>query len=204
MAGFFGGIGRFFGVVLILLGIAVFVIRLQHGGPYAYPEGGNLLGAVLAFVIGLWFLRPIFRTGKISHLIGWPAVLATPLVMFFTLYSTLAELEEVISLQVTAPSGAPVALRLWVVDRDGSAWTTMSDDKAVENGLDRAQGQMLRGGKQACVDIVRHNEPETVQAILDMKLDKYAVARLAASIGVYPETAGDGMTSIEMTPCAQN
>ncbi len=201
MTGFFGGIGRFIGIVLILLGVAVFAIRLQHAGPYAVPEGGNLLGAVLAFVLAAWFLRPFLRSGALSHILGWPAVLATPVVMFFTLFSTLGEVEEVISLGVTDPNGNPVALRLWVVDRDGAAWTTMSDEKAITNGLDGSTGELLRQGEKSCVAITRHDDMESVSATHNQKYEKYAAHRLAVAVGVFPREAGEGSTAIRMVPC---
>lgn len=201
MSGLFSGIGRLFGVILILLGIAVFAIRLQHAGPYPFPEGGNLLGAVLAFVLGAWFLRPFLRSGAVSHILGWPAVLATPVVIFFTLFSTLGEVEEVIALSVTDPNGSPVTLRLWVVDRDGSAWTTMSDEKAEINGLDGSTGELLRNGETSCVVIIRHDDQNAVSTTHNQKYEKYAAHRLAVAVGVFPREAGDRTTAIEMVPC---
>ncbi len=201
MAGFFAGIGRFFGIILVLLGIAVFAIRLQHAGPYPMPEGGNLLGAILAFVLAAWFFRPFLRTGALSHILGWPAVLATPLVMFFTLFSTLGEMEEVIALSVMDPDGNPVTLRLWVVDRDGSAWTTMSDEKAITNGLDGSTGELLRNGETSCVVISRHDDQASVSTTHNQKYEKYAVHRLAVAIGVFPLEARDTSTAIRMDPC---
>ena len=41
------------GWLMLLVGISVFAIRLQHAGPYALPEGGNLLGGVLASALSL-------------------------------------------------------------------------------------------------------------------------------------------------------
>ncbi len=201
MAGFFRGVGRLVGIVLILLGIAVFAIRLHHPGPYAFPEGGNLLGAVLAFAIGLWFLRPFPRRGALPHIIGWPAVLATPIVLFFTMFSTLGEVEEVISLEVTNPDGHPVTLRLWVVDRDGAAWTTMADEKAAVNGLDGATGDMLRQGKVSCVVMSVHDDPESVSATHNQKYEKYAAMRFAVMVGVFSREAPESSTAVKFVPC---
>ena len=201
MAGFFRGIGRLFGILLILLGIAVFVIRLQHAGPYAMPEGGNLIGAVLAFVIGLWFLRPFLRSGSLPHIIGWPAVLATPVVMFFTLFSILGEVEEVISVTLESPNGTVGTYRLWVVDLDGTAWTTMRDEKAETAGFDNTTGQMLRNGESSCVTITRHDDMETLSTIHDMKYEKYAAMRFAVMTGVFQRQAQEASTAVEFAPC---
>ena len=45
---------RVAGWLVLLVGVSVFVIRLQHAGPYTFPCGGNLLGAVLALLLGGW------------------------------------------------------------------------------------------------------------------------------------------------------
>ena len=53
------------GAILIVVGLAVFVVRLGHEGPYAMPHGGGLYGALACILFGglmLW--------GKIAHLLG--------------------------------------------------------------------------------------------------------------------------------------
>ncbi len=201
MAAFFRRIGRLFGLLLIVMGIAVFAIRLQHAGPYAMPEGGNLLAAVLAFAIGLWFLRPFPRSGSLPHIIGWPALLATPIVMFFALFSIMGEIEEVIAVTLESPNGAEGTYRLWVVDLDGTAWTTMSDEKAETAGFDGTTGQMLRNGQVSCVTITRHDDMETLSTIHDMKYEKYAAMRFAVMTGVFQRQAPETSTAIEFAPC---
>ena len=39
---------------MLLVGLSVFLIRVQHAGPYALPEGGNLLAGTLALLLGGW------------------------------------------------------------------------------------------------------------------------------------------------------
>ena len=40
-----------FAIVLITAGLAVFVIRLLHPGPYAMPHSGALYGALGSFIL---------------------------------------------------------------------------------------------------------------------------------------------------------
>jgi hypothetical protein len=47
-------LGRVVGWLMLVVGLSVFAIRLQHAGPYAFPRGGNLLAGVLALLIGGW------------------------------------------------------------------------------------------------------------------------------------------------------
>ena len=53
---------RVFGWLLLGVGASVFAIRMQHAGPYPFPGGGNLLGGVLALLLGSWLVRPWFQS----------------------------------------------------------------------------------------------------------------------------------------------
>ena len=81
------------GYVLIAVGIAVFAVRFQHEGAYAMPRGGNLLGGLGALLLGGVLFWP-----AMPRALGWLVVAASPIVLFFGLYATMSELEEVISL----------------------------------------------------------------------------------------------------------
>jgi hypothetical protein len=48
-------ISRILGGLLLLVGVSVFLIRLQHAGPYAMPGGGNLIAGALALVYLSYF-----------------------------------------------------------------------------------------------------------------------------------------------------
>ena len=48
---------RIVGWLMLLVGVSVFAIRLQHAGPYALPGGGNLIAGVLALLLGGWLVR---------------------------------------------------------------------------------------------------------------------------------------------------
>ncbi len=60
-------------------------------------------------------------------------LLASPVVLFFVLYATLAEVEEVVVLKATDSSGEAADLRLWIVDREGFGWIVTPIEKAREH-----------------------------------------------------------------------
>jgi hypothetical protein len=181
---------------LLALGIAVFAVRTLHEGAYAMPRGANLFGGLGALLLGavlLWSAAP--------RALRWLAMAGTPVVLFFGLYATMAELEEVVSLYATDRSGQPVDLRLWIVDREDGAWVGMARAKALEHSLDGAKLELLRNGETRCVVPVLHEDRATVRAIHALKVEKYAVARGAAAIGLYPREARETAASLRLDPC---
>lgn len=184
------------GCGLLAVGVAVFAIRLQHEGAYAVPRGGNLFGGLGALLVGAALLWP-----SAPRALGWLALAASPVVLFFALYATLAELEEVVSLYATDSDGQPAELRLWIVDREDGEWVGMPRSKALEHSLDGAHLELLRDGETRCVLPVLHEDRATVGAIHALKVEKYAVARGAAAIGLYPREARASAVSLRLDPC---
>jgi hypothetical protein len=185
-----------FGCGLLALGVAVFAVRLLHEGPYAMPRGGNLFGGLGALLLGgvlVWRAAP--------RALGWLALAASPVVLFFGLYATTAELEEVVSLYAADRAGNPAELRLWIVDREDGEWVGMPRSKAIEHSLDGARLQLLRSGETRCVVPVLHEDRATVGAIHALKVEKYAVARGAAAIGLYPREARGTAVALRFDPC---
>jgi hypothetical protein len=187
---------RVVGCGLLLVGVAVFAVRLLHAGPYAVPRGGSLFGGLGSLLLGGLLVWP-----PTPRRLGWLALAATPVVLFFGLYATMAELEEVVSLYAVDSAGRPADLRLWIVDRDDGEWVGMPRWKAVEHALNGARVQLLRNGKIRCVVPVLYEDRATVRAIHALKLEKYAVARGAAAIGVYPREASETGVSLRLDPC---
>jgi len=184
------------GCGLLALGVAVFSVRLLHEGPYAMPRGAALFGGLGALLLGgvlVWPATP--------RRLGWLALGATPVVLFSGLYATMAELEEVVSLYATDSAGNPAELRLWIVDRDDGQWVGMPRWKTVEHSLDGARVRLLRNGGIRCVVPVLHEDRATVRAIHALKVEKYAVARGAAAIGLYPREARETAVSLRLDPC---
>ncbi len=184
------------GYGLLALGIAVFAVRFRHEGAYAMPGGTNLFGGLGALLLGgvlVWPASPRW--------LGWLALAATPVVLFCGLYATMAELEEVVSLYATDSAGNPAELRLWIVDREDGAWVGMSRSKAVEHSLNGARVELLRRGETRCVVPVLYEDRATVRAIHALKVEKYAVARGAAAIGLYPREARETAVSLRLDPC---
>lgn len=184
------------GYGFLALGVAVFAVRLIHEGAYAVPRGANLFGGLGALLLGgvlVWPATP--------RRLGWLALTVSPVVLFFGLYATMAELEEVVSLYATDSAGDPAELRLWIVDREDGEWVGMPRAKAVEHSLDGARIQLLRNGETRCVMPVLHGDRATVKAIHALKVEKYAVARGAAAIGLYPREARETSVSLRLDPC---
>jgi len=181
---------------LIALGIAVFAVRLLHEGAYAVPRGGNLFGGLGALGVGA-----VLVASATPRWLAWLALAASPVVLFFGLYATMAELEEVVSLYATDSTGNPAELRLWIVDREDGEWVGMPRAKAIEHSLDGARLELLRSGDTRCVVPVLHEDRETVRAIHALKVGKYAVARGAAAIGIYPREARESAVSLRLDPC---
>jgi len=184
------------GGVLLAVGIAAFSVRFLHEGAYAMPRGGNLFGGLGALLLGGLLVWPAAPRG-----LGWLALAASPVVLFFGLYATMAELEEVVSLYATDSAGQPAELRLWIVDREDGEWVGMPRSKAVEHSLDGAHLELLRSGETRCVAPVLHEDRPTVRAIHALKVEKYAVARGAAAIGLYPREAREAAVSLRLDSC---
>ena len=185
-------------LVLILVGLGVFAIRLIHAGPYAIPHGGAVYGAIGGFI-----LAAILIYGRPKWL-GWIAITLSPVALFPAIYSIMGESEEVISLYAKDSSNHPVDLRLWIVDREDGAWLGMSRAKAIEHSLDGSRLIMLRQGQSLCVMPVLYDKDRaTVREIHKMKVEKYAVARAAGSVGLYPLEATDNTVVLRLDPCPE-
>jgi len=189
-------LGTVVGWGMFALGIVVFAVRLQHEGAYAVPRGGNLLGGLGALLLGA-----VLVSSAAPRVLRWLALAISPVVLFFGLYAVMSELEEVVSLYATDSAGEPVELRLWIVDREDGEWVGMSRVKAVEHSLDGARLGLLRSGEARCVVPALHEDRATVRAIHALKVDKYAVARGAAAIGLYPREAREAAVSLRLDPC---
>ncbi len=183
---------------LLAVGLAVFSVRFLHEGAYAVPRGGNLFGGLGALLLGGLLVFP-----ATPRLLGWLALAASPVVAFFGLYATMAELEEVVSLYATDSAGRPAELRLWVIDREDGEWVGMPRSKAIEHSLDGARLDLLRGGETRCVIPVLHEDRPTVTAIHALKVEKYAVARSSAAIGLYPSEAPETSVSLRLDSCPE-
>ena len=188
--------GLMLGIFFIVIGVAVFGIRLIHAGPYAMPQGGALIGGLSAIVLGtllLWLgkLRPW----------GWIVAIISPVALFPAIYSVMGEAEEVISLYARDPQNNMVDLRLWIVDREDGQWVGMSRDKALSHNLHGQQLSMLRAGKTVCVIPILHEDRPTAREIHAMKVAKYTVAQVSGAIGLYPLEATESTVVLRLDPC---
>jgi hypothetical protein len=194
---------RIVGWLMLAAGVSVFAIRLHHAGPYAMPERGNLRAGVLALAIGLALLLPWLRAGTslADRVVTLVLLAVSPVVLFFALYATLAEVEEVVVLRATDSHGAPANLRLWIVDVDGTAWVSMSREKAEEHSLDGAHVDLLRAGRTSCVVPVLSHDPADNERTFRLRDEKYAIQRLGRAIGLFGDGPGPRTVTLRLDPC---
>ena len=178
------------GVLALAAGLAAFLVPLHHPGPYGIP-GRGLWGGLAALALGAVLLAP-----SVPRALRAAALVASPFVLFFALYGALAELEEVVVLD---PDGA--ALRLWIVDADGTEWVSMQRAKAEAHGLDGARLELRRGGETRCVVPRIVEDPPAGQRTFDLRDEKYAVQRFARSIGMFGEGPDPGIVTLRLDPC---
>ena len=188
-------------ILCFALAACVFLIRLHHPGPYAFPEQGNLRAALLAFGLGLWFSRPGASDSAIRRPVEIAIFALAPVVLFFALYATLAELEEVVALETVDREGRPTTLRLWVMDARGAEWVNMPRAKARANGLESGRVSLLRDGEWSCREAKLIEDRAVVSRIDRIASEKYAVKRLATRIGLFGEEASPELVSIRLKPC---
>ena len=195
---------RLIAIGLFAVGIAVFLIRLQHPGAYAFPERGNLAAALLAFALGAWFSYPWLSASRGRRVIDAVFFAATPVVLFFSVYATLAELEEVVVVKTTDPAGRPVSLRLWVTDAEGTEWVSMPREKAIVHGLASKRVEFSRAGEWFCRQASLVEDRAIVSRNDRLLSKKYAVKRLAVMIGVFGNEPSPSLVSVRLDPCASS
>jgi len=189
------------GWLLLVVGVAVFAIRLQHD-PFAWPRRGNLLAGLMCLGLGAGLVLPWLRSHGVAGWLVRGVLVAGPVVLFFGLYSTLAELEEVVILRAPDASGEAQDLRLWIVDREGAAWVTMPRSKADAHGLEGdARAELVRDGTPRCVLVHRVEEHARVDAVHRARHDEYAVQRLATALGVFSREAAADIIALRLDPC---
>lgn len=191
---------KIIGILLALLGIAVFVIRLKHGGPYFLPEGGNLLGGLLALICGaLWFVDPLPEEGRFYRLLHLGLLVASLLGLYLAAFATAAEVEEVIVVWPGCQEARGEPLRLWVIDDEGAAWATLGREKAVRAGLpNRHEARLLRGGVETCVDAALVDDARVVEHLSLLREEKYAVERVAVALGIFGEDRFDSNVALRL------
>lgn len=189
------------GCLMVLAGVAVFAIRLQSEVA-AFPREGNLLAGLAALAVGIVLLMPGSGAGRLGSLARRALLAAAPVVLFFALYSTLAEVEEVVVLRTPDAAGEVADLRLWIVDHEGAAWVTMPRWKAETYDLGgEARLELLRQGEAHCVVADRFEDYEQVDAVFRRRTEKYAVQRLAQALGIYGDRVGENTVTLRLASC---
>lgn len=178
------------GVLTLLAGAAVFLVPLQHAGPYGIP-GRGLVGGLVCFAVSAVLL--VRGTPVIARVVAYAA---SPLVLFFALYGALAELEEVVVLYTEHAD-----LRLWIVDHEGVEWVSMPRSKADENAIDGRKLELLRAGETRCVIPRIVEDTAANQRTFDLRQEKYAVQRLGGVLGMFGDGPGPHTITLRLDPC---
>jgi hypothetical protein len=179
------------GLLALSAGLAAFVVPLQHAGPYGIP-GRGLVGGLAC--LGISFVLFARGTPALARRV---ALVASPVVLFYALYGALAELEEVVVLYSEAAD-----LRLWIVDYEGGEWVSMPRSKAEQNGIDGAKLELLRAGATRCVVPRIVEDPVANRRTFDLRQEKYAVQRLAVTLGMFGDGPGPETITLRLDPCS--
>ncbi|MEM9174305.1 MAG: hypothetical protein AAGC67_03660, partial [Myxococcota bacterium] len=190
------------GIALALLGLSVFLIRLHHEGPYFLPEGGNLVGGLLALGCGVLLFFDVLPSEGGGGKVAQGALLATSLLaLYMASFATLAEVEEVVVVRPGCGETRGGPLRLWVIDDDGAIWATMGRDKATRNGISTARVvTLLRGGQEACVVAAVVDDLRLVEHLSLKREDKYLAERIAVALGIFGDDRFESNVALRMGP----
>ncbi|MCR9095214.1 MAG: hypothetical protein NXI30_13420 [bacterium] len=194
---------KIIGIALFLLGLTVFLIRLQHEGPYFLPEGGNLVGGLLALACGALIFFDVLPSEGGGGVAQGALLLTSLLALYLAAFATLAEVEEVVVVRPGCGETRGGALRLWVIDDDGAIWATMGRDKAKRNGISTARTvTLLRGGEEACVVAAVIDDERLVEHVSLLREDKYAAERIAVALGIFGDDRFESNVALRMGPLA--
>ena len=178
------------GLLALAAGAATFLIPMQHPGPFSMPGRGVVAGLLCAATAAALFAP---RMPSLARSIAFAC---SPFVLFFALYASLAELEEVIVLRTP-----DIDLRLWIVDEGDVEWVSMSRGKAEANDLDGARAELLRAGETRCVVPHIVDEDAANRRTFDLRQRKYAVQRLAVGLGLFENGPGPETITLRLDPC---
>jgi len=193
---------KIIGIALILIGLAVFLIRLQHPGPYDWPEGGNLLGGLLAIACGALIFFDALPSEGTGALPLQVALLSTSLVaLYLASFATAAEIEEVVVVHAGCGETRGGGLRLWIVDDEGAMWATMGREKAIRTGIATARRvTLLRNGEASCLPAAVIDDVRLVEHLSLLREEKYAAERVAVALGIFGEDRFESNVALRMQP----
>jgi hypothetical protein len=197
------------GGMVLLMGLAVFAVRLHHAGPYPVPGPIDLAAGCTAILVGALLIRPPWRRPA-GDGVSWAtrALLGlSPIVFVVALVAMGHEAEEVVVLRTTGADGDVRETRLWVVDHEGAPWVVTS--LAGPHDADLAatpRVEIVRGGETQCWLAERHVERETLVTLLQLRSEKYRAQRIAIASGLWQHfEERDDLTriavGIRFTPC---
>ncbi len=177
------------GTIYLALGLGVYAARLGHAGPYPFPEGMDLIVSTLCLAAGALLVGPSLRGRGAARFARRALIGLTPLLAFAGIASIAHEAEEVIVLRTPDRSGDVLETRLWVVDYAGAPWVvTGQRSEHVRRMTAVPRVEMLRGGTATCRLAEVHTDRATLETILRLRHEKYAVQRAAVALGIWPDS----------------
>jgi hypothetical protein len=176
------------GWLLVLTGIAVFAVRLHHEGPYPFPGALDFAAACAALLVGALLIRPPWSgpsqrgTSRLMRvLLG-----VSPIVFLLALVAYGHEAEEVVVLRTHGPQGSLRETRLWIVDYDGSPWIVTGRGSGHDRDLtENPRAEIVRRGEARCWMAERHLDRPTLEAVLEVRSEKYLAQRVALATGTW-------------------
>lgn len=177
------------GWVLVLAGLAVFVVRVHHEGSYPFPGPMDLASGCAALLVGTLLIRLRGTPGGVS----WAArglLGVSPIVFFLALVAYGHEAEEVVVLRTLGADAVARDTRLWIVDYQGSPWVVTS--RGAPHDLEMTANprvEMVRHGEARCWMAERHLDRATIESLLEARSEKYLAQRIAIGIGAWKHFA---------------
>ena len=196
------------GWVLVLAGLAAFLVRFHHEGPYPFPGPMDLVSGFAALLVGLLLIRlPRAAPGAGVSWLARGLLGVSPIVFFLALVAYGHEAEEVVVLRTAQADGGVRETRLWIMDYQGSPWiVTGRVGPHVLDLTENPRVEIFRRGEARCWVAERHPERATIETLLEVRSEKYLAQRLALAMGVWKHfTERDDLEEIAValrfTPC---
>jgi hypothetical protein len=170
--------------VLVLCAVSIFAVRLRHQGAYPFPGGLDLAAAAASFVLALL----LASLGRKAVRRGSPVLRAAfalvPIVLLSGLVAVLHEIEEVVVPRTFDDRAGVLETRLWVVDHEGAPWLlTGAGGRHTLRLAARPRIELVRHGTAHGYRAVPFRDGATIEEILRLRGEKYAVQRLGLAIG---------------------
>jgi hypothetical protein len=172
------------GAILVLCAVSIFAVRLGHEGPYPFPRGLDLAAVSASLLLALFVVSLGWNAARRGSPLLRAAFALVPIVLLLGIVAVLHEIEEVVVLRTFDDRGGVLETRLWVVDHDGAPWLLTGANGRHTLRLEaRPRVEIVRHGTVRCYHAVPFRDRATIDEILRLRGEKYAVQRFGLAIG---------------------